>query len=337
MLEKVTIKQAPGKDVPYILREGEGKCLLVAGQMVHLLAGVEETAGGYGAVVCEATYDRQAIPLHYHEREHDTWLCTRGRLQVWCGEQSRILTEGDFAYVKPYDVHSYRSVAPRTSFFGVVAPGGWEGFFTAAGEEWQEAGLPPENHPFDFSRMGPAMGQYGVMRVDGATYAEATNGDETDRVLPTEPASYILQSGYGLTRRLNGHMSTVVLSRAITEGALDMRTIEAGHGAGMPAIVHAATHVSLYLMSGTLRLTLGGEENILNAGDFANIPAGTAYATRVEGGHARWVLSGANGDGLEFWDRAGAKTQEFVFENKSDLPACVTAVKGLNGVDVALA
>ncbi|MBB4007450.1 cupin domain-containing protein [Allorhizobium taibaishanense] len=307
------ITSLPGKAVPYILRQGEGAHFNVAGQVVRVLAGVDETAGGYGAVVCEATIDRQPIPLHYHEKEHDTWFCTRGRLRIWANGVSRVLTDGDFAYVKPYDVHSYQSVAPHTQFFGIVAPGGWEGFFGSAGAAWELPGLPPENHPFDFSRMGKAMGQFGVMRVPEQVYAEVGNGDDTDRVLPGEQASYVLQAGYGARHRLGGHLSTRVLPHEICAGAADMRTIEAGRGASAPAIAHAKTHVSLYLLEGTLRFSLNGESHDLQAGDFANIPAGTAYASQVTSGSARWLLSAANGDGLSFWNELGTATEEFTF------------------------
>ena len=317
-----------GQAVPYVLRQGEGRTLVVAGQVIRVLAGTDETAGGYGAVICEATIDRQPIPLHYHEREHDTWFCTRGRLRIWANGFSRVLTEGDFAYVRPNDVHSYQSVAPRTQFFGIVAPGGWEGFFDSAGASWELPGLPPVNHPFDFSRMGPAMQRFGVMRVADATYADVSSGDATDRVLPDAPESYVLQAGYGKRRRLNGHLSTQVLAPEICDGTVDMRTIEAGFGAKMPAIRHEQTHLSLYLLEGTLTLSLAGETYVLEAGDFANIPAATAYSTEVATGHARWLLSAANGEGLSFWDELGAATEEFTFSPEADGQAFDAMISG---------
>jgi quercetin dioxygenase-like cupin family protein len=337
MPETRTPATAPGKTVPYILRAGDGRCLNVAGQVMRLVAGTEETAGGFGAVVCEATQDRQPIPLHYHAKEHDTWFCTRGRLRVWYDDVSRLLTAGDFAYVKPGDIHSYQSVAPRTQFFGVVAPGGWEGFFKEAGEDWLRPGLPPENHPFDFSRMGPSMGKYGVIRADHAKFAELTNGDQSDRSLPEAPSSYVLQSGHGVRSRLNGHLSTTVLSRAVSRGQLDMRTVEAGRRALMPAVRHDGTHVMVYVLDGVLQLTLDGNEYVLGTGDCANIPAGVAYGSEVRSGHARWLLTGSSGDGLTFWDTLGTATREFTFADDRDIHACTTALGSGTCRDVALA
>lgn len=313
MTNSAILDRPPGATQAYVIKAGQGRSVLVAGQLVRILAGVSETASGYGAVLLESTIDKRPIPLHFHEKEHDTWLCTRGRLQIWANDTCRVLTEGDFAYVQPGDVHSYQCVAPRTEFFGIVAPGGWEGFFDDAGEPWASSALPEPTHPYDFSRMGPAMGKHGVMRVE-KDYCDPSNGDATDRVLPEGPASYILQSGYGTRYRLNGHLATTMLSMAITKGAVEMRSIEAGRGAVMPSLRHTRTHLSLFVLNGTLKLTLNGVAYELRDGDFANIPAGTAYATEVTSGHARWVFSGANGDGLDYWTTAGEPTESFAFD-----------------------
>ncbi len=72
MTSNTTKATAPGKTVSYVLAAGDGRCFNVAGQLIRILAEGADTAGGFGAVVCEATADRQPIPMHFHEREHDT-------------------------------------------------------------------------------------------------------------------------------------------------------------------------------------------------------------------------------------------------------------------------
>ena len=338
MLAKDARSSLPGKTVPYVLRAGEGVCSLVAGQILRLVAGVDETSGGFGAVACEATVDPVPVPLHYHEREHDTWFCTRGKLRLWSGNTSRILSEGDFAYVKPGDVHAFQCIAPHSQFFGSIAPGGWESFFAAAGEEWPAmAGLPLKDHPMDFAKIGRAMGQYRVMPTPEAKYADVSNGDETDRVLPDGPASYVLQAGYGRRRRLNGHLSTAVLPMVVSNGTLEMRTIEAGHGAQMPAVYHEKTHVLLYMLEGMVRLTMNGEDHLLSAGDTANIPAGVSYATKVESCNGRWLLNAANGNGLDFWDTLGKETDEYIAAGSCDVAASADQIRRMTGGDIQVA
>jgi quercetin 2,3-dioxygenase len=331
----MTVSTLPGT-VPYVLRSGEGLSHLVAGQVIRTLAGVDQTAGGFGAVVCEAPLDRGPIPMHWHEREHDTWFVTRGKLQVWCGEQARVLSPGDFAYVRPGDTHSYQSLAPRSQFFGIVAPGGWEQFFVDAGEVWGMTGLPPADRPFDFSRMGPAMGKHRIMRVEAPVYVEATPIGAGDQTLPEGHDSYFLEAGFGLRKALFGHLSTAVLTDAQSKGLVDMRTIEGGRCAAMPTLRHATTHVFLYVLDGMVTVTIDGEEHPLAGGDAANIPAGTAYATRIVSGTARWLQSSAGGNGAALWDQAGSETSAFSFAIEGAGPDDLARLQALSGIDAVL-
>lgn len=323
----------PG-NTPYVLRDGTGPAHLVARQVVRTLAGVDETAGGFGAVVCDAPLDRGPIPMHWHEREHDTWYCTRGRLQVWCGDESRVLTPGDFAYVRPGDIHSYRSVAPRTRFFGIVAPGGWEEFFVDAGEVWGMTGLPEEGRPFDFSRMGPAMGKHRIMRVDAPVYADATPLSDADRQLPDAHASYFLDAGHGTRQAWRGHLSTQLLGAEQSNDLLDMRVIEGGRGATLPVVRHRTTHVFLYLLDGSVEVTIDGELHVVVGGDAVNIPAGTAYATRIVSGSARWLAATSGGNGAALWSAVGTPTPGFSFL-VTEVPDAARA-ESLDGVDATI-
>ena len=86
---------------------------------------------------------------------------------------------------------------------------------------------------------------------------------------------------------------------------------------------------------GLVALTLDGSEHLLAGGDAANIPAGTAYATRVVSGAARSVASSAGGNGAAMWDHAGAETPEFSHPLEPDAHDR-ERVRTLTGVDVAL-
>ena len=321
--------------VPYVLRAGEGLSHNVAGQVIRTLAGVEETAGGFGAVVCEATVDRMPIPMHWHEREHDTWFVTRGRMRVWCRDGGRVMAPGDFAYVVPGDTHSYQCISPRTQFFGVVAPGGWEQFFADAGEVWGLTAMPPADRPVDFARMGPAMGKHRIMRVADPVFAAPTPIGDTDRALPAGHASYWLEAGYGRRRTLAGHLSTAVITAAQSNGLFDMRVVEGGRGATMPTLRHAATHLVIHGLAGAVTVAMDGAEHRLEAGDTANIPAGTAYATRIESGAARWIATSSGGDGYAFWDAAGQDAPGYAFLDGDGADAGA-ALAG-SGVDATLA
>ena len=335
MTDIQTDHQLPGA-ITYVVRAGRGLRHLVGGEMVYTLAGGTETAGAFGILLADSPQARGPIPMHYHEREYDTWLCTRGKLRVWAGDQSRVLRPGDFGYVKPYDTHSYQGVSPRMGFFGVVAPGGWEEFMADAGEVWGMTALPPADRPFDFSRMGPAMAKHDVHRVPDPHYADATEMSAADQQLPDDGRSYFLEAGHGPRRTLFGHLATALITAAQSDGTMDIRTVEAGRDATMPALRHERTAVFLYVLHGEIALSLGGQEHRLTGGDGANIPSGTSYATRVLSGNARWVLASGNGDGGAFWDRAGTATEAHNFPMEADA-GDAERLRAATDVDVALA
>ena len=129
---------------------------------------------------------------------------------------------------------------------------------------------------------------------------------------------------------------TAVLTAAESNGFVDMRVIEGGHDAALPTLRHATTHQFLYLLDGMVAVTVEGTEHRLTAGDCANIPAGTAYATRILSGTARWIASSSGGDGATMWDVAGTETGAFSFALHGDAAADLAQL-GDTGVDVALA
>jgi mannose-6-phosphate isomerase-like protein (cupin superfamily) len=227
-------------------------------------------------------------------------------------------------------------VAPRTTFFGIVAPGGWEQFFADAGEVWGMTALPPADHPFDFSRMGPAMGKHRIMRVDNPSYAAATPIGANDQALPGGHASYFLEAGFGPRHVLFGHLSTALLTGAESSDFIDMRTIEGGRGATVPTLSHARTHVFLYVLDGLVTITIDGVAHHLTSGDCANIPAGTPYSTRVESGAARWVMTSSGGNGAAIWG-AGADAATFSQPVETDADGDRARLLALSGVDLVLA
>ena len=75
------------------------------------------------------------------------------------------------------------------------------------------------------------------------------------------------------------------------------------------------------MLHGEITLRLNGTEHRLIAGDGANIPAGTTYSTTILSATARWAMASGNGNGAEFWDRAGLETAAFIYPLKADCDA----------------
>ena len=88
------LTELPGETRAYRLDDGSGRAHLLLGEVGRTLAGAEETGGAMSVMSLCGPAAGRPIPMHSHEREHDVFLCVRGRIQVWAGDESRILTPG---------------------------------------------------------------------------------------------------------------------------------------------------------------------------------------------------------------------------------------------------
>ena len=209
--------------------------------------------------------------------------------------------------MKPGDTHSYQSRSAYTAFFGTVAPGGWEQFFVDAGEVWDSPDFPPPGRPFDFSRMGPAMGKHGVRPVENPVYCEPP-ANASDRTLPGRVDSFFLEAGGGRHYALLGQTCAPLLTGRESDGMFAMRLIEAVEGTPFPLHVHRDAHEFIHVLEGTLQLTLDGRDHRLDAGCSANIPRGVAHAAWSAAGTTRWLSTTTGGSADLVFERAGVAT-----------------------------
>jgi len=309
----------PCASIPYVLKPGEGERRLVAGQVIRTLASEPETANHFGVVISTCPQDPRPVPLHYHVHEHDTWFCVSGNLQVWINDQSRQMRGGDFAYVKPGDIHSYQSHRECTEFFGIVLPGSWVEFFVDAGEDWDDEAYPaPGTHPFDFGRMRAAMAKHDVNLVPEATYAPA-NLQPIDRALPGEHQSYFLESRHGPRHLLGGHISFALATGAETNGRFSMRLIEGRKNAAIPRHIHRRAYEVIYVLQGQLQIEFAGQTEIVTAGGMASLPSGTEHATLVLEDRTSWISAHSDPAADLLFELAGTPTERFM--NPADAPA----------------
>src|SRR3954468_8451473 len=113
------VTDLPGSPVPYVQEAGSGRAHLLLGQVGRTLVGAEESNGLMSVMTCTGPAGR-AIPLHSHEAELEVFLCTHGRVQVYAGDESRILTEGDLAVVPPGALHAFQFHSAYSQFMGPI-------------------------------------------------------------------------------------------------------------------------------------------------------------------------------------------------------------------------
>ena len=135
----------PGKPEPFFLDAGDGERSIVFDQLFTVLLSQDETGGQFGAFTMEARKG-QLIPAHSHVKDHETFYVVEGSLKLFLedheGNQvSRVLNEGDFAFVPATYLHAFRVDAPYVKVFGACTAG-FERFFHALGKPTDDKGAP---------------------------------------------------------------------------------------------------------------------------------------------------------------------------------------------------
>ncbi len=292
------LTELPGQTVPYVLAAGGGRAHLLIDQVGRCLGGAEETAGAMSMMTLDGPAGR-AIPLHFHRQEYEFFFCHRGNVQLWLGDESRLLSPGDFGFAPPNTVHAYALPGNHSGFIGPIIPGGWDRFFGLTGIPYSgnapfPVGFQPE---IPFAKFGQAEHDFDMKYLPEAEYA-APRSDAPDDALPSSAQPYFLRRGEGPRHLVGGMLVTTLIGAAETDGGLSMFTVELPRGAGVPAHAHEQTTEGLYVLEGGVRLTLDASEYSLRQGDYASIPPGAAHSWQGEAFFTK-VLSMSTPGGLE--------------------------------------
>jgi quercetin 2,3-dioxygenase len=329
------LTELPGQTVPYVLAAGGGRAHLLIDQVGRCLSGAEETGGAWSMMTLDGPTGRP-IPLHFHRQEFEFFFCHRGNVQLWLGDESRLLSAGDFGFASPNTVHAYGLSGHHSGFMGPIIPGGWDRFFDLTGIPYSgnapfPVGFRPE---VPFAKFGQAEHDFDMKYLPEAEYA-APRADAPDNALPGAVQPYFLRRGEGPRHLVGGMLVTSLITSAETDGGLSMFTLELPRGAGAPAHAHEKTTEGLYVLEGGVRLVLDGAEYSLRQGDYASIPAGITHSWQGEAFFTKLVSMSTPG-GLEAaLDRVGEATELHMFTEAPALTA--DALRAAEGADVQLA
>ena len=307
-------RELPGRPEPYSLADGEGRTHLLLGQVGRALAGAEESADAMSVMTALGPAGTP-IPLHYHDREHDFFYCVRGRIQVWAGEQSRILLPGDIASVPPGVVHAYQFHEHYSQFMGPIVPAGWDRFFDFCGTPYAGPAYPkidPSPPPVD--KFGAAQERFAMKYVFNQPYAELGTG--ADDALPGAAEPYFLRAGHGPRHELLGQVCFQIMRGSETGDAVSMTVTEGAAPAAMPSHVHGATYEAIYCLDGRLRVTAAGKDHLLTRGDFMSIPAGAVHSYALEAYFTRFATMYAPAGIERFFELAGELAEQPIFDEQ---------------------
>lgn len=136
---------APGLQ-PYALAPEAGEALWVLGGRYTWKAKGQQTGGAYS--LCEVAGPQGfAIPVHFHQLEHEGFYVASGVVTLVLGEERTTVSAGGFGFAPAEVPHSFRLEAPDTRLLLLITPGahGHEGMFAELGRPAEGHAAPPQS------------------------------------------------------------------------------------------------------------------------------------------------------------------------------------------------
>jgi mannose-6-phosphate isomerase-like protein (cupin superfamily) len=322
------VSEPLGRPAPYVLPALTGESITLPGtkSVIRVFASAKETAGLLSVFSMDGVTG-DAPGFHYHEQAHDIFMCTRGRLQVWAGDQCRVLSPGDFCSVPPGVVHQPRLLDPWNETRGLVTPGAWLDFFRFVGEAYEGVMTDEFDDRSFFQRLQPKFGEirekYDVVFQPGYVGAEPSDWSEKDQVIPETTQAYYLRANTGPRHLLGGVLSRPFITPKQCDGKFAITSIESSAKYSEQSVLSKPfalekVHQVWCVLDGSIEVIIGenGEPNRVEAGETAFIPAGQTIKLKFATNYVRfWSYS--SGDGLEsFISRAGGAYEGVIIPEK---------------------
>jgi mannose-6-phosphate isomerase-like protein (cupin superfamily) len=145
---------------PFVVGPDGGDPRWVTGSLDTIKVTAAQTRGRFGLI---ESHERKgdAPPLHVHETEDEAYYVIEGQLTFFIGDDVMPARAGTLVFAPRRIPHTYRVDSATSRIIVINAPGGWERFFTEAGESAVGRPNPPDEDP-DFDRLSALAANYGV-------------------------------------------------------------------------------------------------------------------------------------------------------------------------------
>jgi quercetin dioxygenase-like cupin family protein len=148
---------------PYVLLAGEAELRWFGETSTFFLATGETTDGAF-ALVDERAAQGEAVPLHRHSADIDSFYVLEGELTFFIGDTpGRRATAGAFAHVPAGAVHGFRVESEHARYLILTTPRHGE-FYRSISVPSAPDGARPAGE-FDFSRLQEKAQEYGIELV----------------------------------------------------------------------------------------------------------------------------------------------------------------------------
>jgi mannose-6-phosphate isomerase-like protein (cupin superfamily) len=126
---------------------GEGETVWFTENRMTIVATAESTGGAFGLTEAIGPAG-SSPPLHVHHREDESFWLLEGELTVRCGDETFTAEPGSFTFLPRGIPHTFVVEGDRPArLLSFCTPGGFEGYFAAAGRPAEHDGMPPRVAP----------------------------------------------------------------------------------------------------------------------------------------------------------------------------------------------
>ncbi|RAH68327.1 RmlC-like cupin [Aspergillus aculeatinus CBS 121060] len=315
----------------YIVHRFNGEILTMPGSKgaFRMYATQKQTNNGMAVFGWDGPANEQGY--HYHKITHDAFLITEGHLKIYCGQDCRILSPGDFASAPPLAIHNPMPLGPFVRALPLVSPADWVDIFRDTQDPFTGVMFPEydtQDQNAEFERRLPKDYEepYDTYPVEEPAVAEVKEWSEKDTVLPDGPEPYFLRYKTGPKWVLGGVTSQpFITTKQAAEGRFAISTIETSstyqHTIFSEFLRFPKIHHVLVLLDGAIEVTLNDSTPTdMYAGEVLFIDADTAFRLRFKHPYIRFMCY-VDGDGLEaLIHEAGDSTKAVALpDNPSDV------------------
>lgn len=326
-----TARGAPGHPgQPYVLETLCGEVIYIpcSRSATRLLVTGKETDNAF-AVVGTGGAAGDPIGFHFHRETHDVFLCLKGNVNVWAGDQCRTLGAGDLASVPPNTVHQYQILGDYTEFLGLIVPGGWEEFFRFIGEPYDGPLFPltDDRNVFEvlIPKLKAAADRFDMIPVrDHPQVSPQMWQDDRDSSLPGALEPYFLRAGSGPRYLLGGVVCSPLVGIAESGNRFSIGSIEGSswHSDSPLSKTFKFQHVhhAFQLVDGSMAFTVNASESAnLSAGETIYIPRGTPFSIDIRSRYAKAYVFISGPGVIDLLCRAGEPYHQTIPPEKPEI------------------
>jgi quercetin 2,3-dioxygenase len=305
-------KELPGTKLPYFLRAGVGEKYLFGGQLATMIAREQDTAGLLEAVILSGGKGSR-LPLHRHQKSHESILVLDGKLEFWLDGRSQLLSRGDYASIPAGRIHGYQMQGHYTRLLSWMVNGNAGRLYSVLGEPYAKPVYPPGGDAqIPRERLAKAEASVDVEFISGQSQASLSQGLFA-KVPPSGISSFALEAGEGERLIAGSELFTFLAHQGNTDGKFIALTTQGPKGERIPNHFHEKHTETFFCLDGYMTMWADGEELSLLPGDFVHAPAGTVHSFRLDAPYTNFLGVLAPGLFENFFRTLCDPYQDYIF------------------------